>query len=57
MPNKNTIATVSKNKSAKLAEIFEKFKNTVFKPGLGELKVITAHLQLKQNVQPRFFKP
>ena len=54
---KNTIASVSENKPAKLAEILEKYKNTVFKPGLGELKVITAQLQLKQDAQPRFFKP
>lgn len=29
----------------------------MFKPGLGELKGMTAHLQLKAEATPKFFKP
>ena len=39
-----------------LEEVIKKHK-TLFSPGLGELKETKAKIHLKDNAQPRFFKP
>ena len=37
--------------------LLEKYAETVFKPGLGKLKGITASLTIKPDVTPKFCKP
>ena len=55
---KNVIASVNNTeKPVKLKRILDKYSDTVFKPGLGELKEIKAQLHLKPEAQPRFYKP
>ena len=40
----------------KVLKLLDSFKDTVFKPGLGTLKGISAHLELKKDVTPKFCK-
>ena len=44
-------------KSNQLQVLLEKYHQTVFRPGLGELREIEAKLKLKPNAQPKFCKP
>ena len=44
-------------KSNQLQVLLEKYDQTVFRPGLGELREIEAKLKLKPNAQPKFCKP
>ena len=37
--------------------LLEKYDQTVFRPGLGELREIKAKLKLKPNTQPKLCKP
>ena len=43
--------------SNQLQLLLEKYDQTVFRPGLGELREIKAKLKLKPNAQPKFCKP
>jgi len=42
---------------AEFETLLEKFKETVFKAGLGEVKEITAQLTVKPNTTAKFCKP
>ncbi len=44
-------------KPEKLQATLNKYAATIFKPGLVELKEITANLKLKPNAQTKFCKP
>ena len=44
-------------KSNPLQVLLEKYNQTVFRPGLGELREMKAKLKLKPNAQPKFCKP
>ena len=49
--------TQEESKPAELKRILEKYAQSVFKPGLGQLKGITAQLKTKPECQPKFYKP
>ena len=53
--NINTI--VKKGAPMKLQKLLDKYAETVFKPGLGKLKGMTAKLMLRPEAVPRFCKP
>ena len=47
----------TKQKSNQLQVLLEKYDQTVFKHGLGELREIKAKLKLNPSTQPKFCKP
>ena len=53
----NINAVSSQRVPTKLQTLLEKYAETVFKPGLGKLKGITASLTIKSDVTPKFCKP
>ena len=53
--NINTI--IKKGAPMKLQELLDIYAETVFKPGLGKLKGMTAKLMLRPEAVPRFCKP
>ena len=53
--NINTI--VKQGAPMKLQKLLDKYAETVFKPGLGKLKGMTAKLMLRPEAVPRFCKP
>ena len=54
----NTIHSVNDlPATVQLQQLLDKYADTVFKPGLGKINGITAHLTLKPDSQPKMFKP
>ena len=53
---KSWMNTIQEQHSS-LQQTLHRYADTVFKPGLGRLKTIKAHLQLKSSVSPKFYKP
>ena len=48
--------TIVDDCSNRLKKLLENYSDSVFKPGLGLIKGITAHLSLQKNVAPKFCK-
>ena len=54
----NTIHSVNDlPATVQLQQLLDKYADTIFKPGLGKMNGITAHLTLKPDSQPKMFKP
>ena len=53
----NVNSIVKHDTPLQLQQLLNKYAGSVFKPGLGKLKGITAKLMLRPESTPRFLKP